>query len=109
MAKVKTGEKKQYEKILDLFQSMGSDTLMVAEIKEKLGDEIKMYRLSTYMYDIKKYSKQAIVPIREGKKVMGYKLVKMTVPMSQKITGVALVPATVTEVADEVTSEVETE
>jgi len=74
MAKVKTGEKKQYEKILDLFQSMGSDTLMVAEIKEKLGDEIKMYRLSTYMYDIKKYSKQAIVPIREGKKVMGYKL-----------------------------------
>ena len=45
------------------------------EIADMVGSEIHMYRLSTYMWDIKTYANGIIKVTKDGRKVSGYQLI----------------------------------
>ena len=45
------------------------------QIEEKLGNEIKMYKISAYLWNLKVNAGAVIRPTREGRKVTGYTLI----------------------------------
>jgi hypothetical protein len=49
----------------------------VEEIDTLLGEEIHMYRLSTYMWLLKVKSNATIKSVRDGQRVVGYQLVNI--------------------------------
>lgn len=63
---------KVYEKILILMSN--GHPITPKEIEERLGDQIKMYRLSNYFWSIKDKAHTDIKTIKDGKKVLSYQI-----------------------------------
>ena len=70
-------KQKVHNKILVVLKS--GNAITVDEIKASFAADIKtsalMYRLSTYIYDARKYDNAVIRVMKDGRKVTGYQLV----------------------------------
>ena len=72
-AKVKPVKMAPFEKILNLMVT--GEPLSKEEIGESLGDEIQLYRISTYMWHIKMNANGIVRVVKDGRKVVAYQLV----------------------------------
>lgn len=76
MAKpAKTLKLKPAEKILNLL--ITGDVFTKDQINDRLGTEIEMYRISTYMWYIKTEVGGIIRVTKDGRRVVGYQLVNV--------------------------------
>jgi len=75
MAKVKTVRLNHTQKVLTVMIS--GKVVTTEEIGILLGDQIQMYKLSTYMWAIKTKMRGIIKVIKDGRKVAGYQLVNV--------------------------------
>ena len=77
MANTKTVVKmKPWQKVLTLM--LTGKPVSVSEIDTLLGKEIYMYRLSTYMWNIKTIAMGTVKAIKDGRKVTGYQLINVS-------------------------------
>ena len=66
----------QYEKVLEVLKAADVEPVMLEELKEKCeAAGVFMYRISSYMWDIKTKTSYGVMPIKDGRKCVGYKLV----------------------------------
>jgi hypothetical protein len=72
-AKVKPVKMAPFEKILNLMVT--GEPLSKEEIGASLGDEIQLYRISTYMWHIKMNANGIVRVVKDGRKVVAYQLV----------------------------------
>jgi hypothetical protein len=87
MARGKSNKLKPFEKLLTIMIS--GKQVTVDEIDATLGQEIHMYRLSTYIWHIKTFANGAVKAIKDGRKVVGYQLMNVDeVKEYMKIAGV---------------------
>jgi hypothetical protein len=75
MARGKSSKLKPFEKLLTVMISGKEVTL--DEIETTLGNEIHMYRISTYIWHIKQFAKGTVKSIKDGRKVVGYQLLNV--------------------------------
>jgi len=73
MARGKSTKFKPFQKLLTVLQS--GKPVTIEEIEKTLGDEIYMYRLSTYMWHIKTQANGIVKAIKDGRKVTAYQIV----------------------------------
>lgn len=66
---------KPFQKILTIMLS--GKPVSIEEIQALLGNEIKMYRLSTYMWHIKTVANGIIRPTKDGRNVVSYQLINV--------------------------------
>ena len=92
MAKVK-----QFEKVLEVLKAEAPNAVSKEMLVEKLGGDVVMYRISTYIWEVKNKAGVPIETIKDGRKVVGF-----------KIADSAVVPAPVSEEIEVVVEEVET-
>jgi hypothetical protein len=71
----KTVKLKPFEKLLTLMVS--GEPVTKDEIDQKLGDEIYVYRLSTYIWHIKTIANGVVRAIKDGRQVVAYQLVNV--------------------------------
>ena len=68
---------KNYEKVLDVIRNHAPEAITKDELKKELednGSDVEWYRLSTYMWEIKTKAGVPVETLKEGRKVVGYKL-----------------------------------
>ena len=87
MAKVK-----QFEKVLEILQDAAPNAVTKEDLAGKLGTDVEMYRISTYIWEVKNKAGVPVEAIKDGRKVVGF-----------KITDATTVPAQATETASEET------
>jgi hypothetical protein len=73
--KVKTPKLKPFEKVLNVLIS--GQVTTKEELDALLGEEIMMYRISTYMWHIKTIANGIIRVTKDGRKVAGYQLINV--------------------------------
>lgn len=77
MSKTKTSKLRPHNKIAQVLLS--GKVISVEDIKASFAADAKMtslmYRLSTFIYDIRKYDNGVIKVIKNGRKVQAYQLV----------------------------------
>jgi hypothetical protein len=100
MARTKSKKLEPFEKILTVM--VHGNPMTVQDIEQKLGQEIHMYRLSTYMWHIKKIANGVIKTIRNGRNIVSYQITNVEdVKLYMKKTGKdfkSFVPGQVTKV-----------
>ena len=89
MAKVK-----QFEKVLGILQDASPNTVSKEDLAAALGTDVEMYRISTYIWEVKNKAGVPVEAIKDGRKVVGFRVADATT-----------VPAPATE-APEVTEDV---
>lgn len=72
MARTKTGAHAPYVKLLALLQD--GNIVTKDEIEAKLSNDIHVYRLSTYIWDIKTKTEGIVKVIKDGRAVTGYQI-----------------------------------
>jgi len=72
MARGKSTKLKPFQKLLTIMQT--GKPVTIEEIEKTLGDEIYMYRLSTYMWHIKTQANGIVKAIKDGRKVTAYQI-----------------------------------
>jgi hypothetical protein len=72
MARTKSGELAPYVKLLALLQD--GNVVTKDDIDAKLGKDIHVYRLSTYVWEIKSKTPGVVKVIKDGKAVSGYQI-----------------------------------
>jgi len=75
MARGKSSKLKPFEKLLTVMVS--GKPVTTEEIDATLGQEIHMYRLSTYIWHIKKFANGTVKAIKDGRKVTAYQIVNV--------------------------------
>ncbi len=75
MARGKSNSAKAFEKVLTVLLS--GNPVTKEELDATLGSEIQMYRLSTYIWDIKTHANGIVRVIKDGRKVSAYQLVNV--------------------------------
>jgi hypothetical protein len=75
MARGKSTSAKAFEKVLTVLLS--GNPVTKEELNATLGSEIQMYRLSTYIWDIKTHANGIVRVIKDGRKVSAYQLVNV--------------------------------
>jgi hypothetical protein len=75
MARSKSGKLTAWQKLLTVMIS--GKEITVDEIETTLGKEIHMYRLSTYIWDIKSIANGVIKAVKSGRKVVAYQLINV--------------------------------
>lgn len=93
MARIKSGKLTAWQKLLTVMIS--GKQISVEEIEQTLGKEIYMYRLSTYVYDIKSYGSGVVKAIKDGRKVVAYQLINVD-EMKQYMNRVGIAGASIT-------------
>jgi hypothetical protein len=68
---------RQYEKVLTVLLAAKGNVVTKDELETTLKDQIETYRLSTYVWNIRKKLGGHIEVLKIGKKVTGYKLVNV--------------------------------
>ena len=87
MAKTKTVKLKPFEKLLTIM--VHGKPVTIEEIETTLGDEIHMYRLSTYIWHIKTFANGVVKAIKDGRKVTAYQITNVSeVKQYMKTAGV---------------------
>lgn len=66
---------KPFQKVLTVMIS--GKPVTIEEFETLLGQEIQMYRISTYMWHIKTIANGVIRPIKDGRQVTAYQLVNV--------------------------------
>lgn len=66
---------KPFEKLITVMIS--GKPVTVEEIEATLGNEIHMYRLSTYIWHIKQFAGGVVKAIKDGRKVTAYQIVNV--------------------------------
>ena len=57
----------QYEKVLEVLKAADGEPVMLEELKEKCeAAGVFMYRISSYMWDIKTKTSYGVMPIKDG-------------------------------------------
>ena len=69
---VKVKKLQPFEKLLTLLES--GEVVTKQEIDQKLGSEIYLYRISTYIWHVKKFAGGVVKSIKEGRVVVGYQI-----------------------------------
>jgi len=72
MARTKSGELAPYVKLLALLQD--GNVYSKDDIEAKLGKDIHVYRLSTYVWEIKSKTPGVVKVLKTGKAVSGYQI-----------------------------------
>jgi len=72
MARTKSNELQPHVKLLVFMQD--GNFVAKDDIISKLSTDIHTYRLSTYIYDIKKYTPGVVKVTKNGKSVLGYQI-----------------------------------
>jgi hypothetical protein len=75
MARGKSNSAKAFEKVLTVLLS--GNPVTKEELDATLSGEIQMYRLSTYIWDIKTHANGIVRVIKDGRKVSSYQLVNV--------------------------------
>lgn len=75
MARGKSSKLKPFEKLLTIMVS--GKPVTVEEIDATLGQEIHMYRLSTYIWHIKTFANGTVKAIKDGRKVVAYQVMNV--------------------------------
>jgi len=75
MARGNSTKLKPFQKLLMIMAS--GNPVTIEEIDATLGNEIYMYRLSTYMWHIKTSAGGAVRSIKDGRKVTAYQIVNV--------------------------------
>lgn len=65
---------KQYEKVLSVLLSSPNNEVTKQVLETTLANDIQVYRLSTYIWDLKKKLGGNVQVIKNGKNISGYKL-----------------------------------
>ena len=66
----------QYEKVLDVLKEANGADVTLDTFKQKCEVAgVNMYRISTYMWEIKTKTPYGVIPLKDGRKGTGYKLV----------------------------------
>ena len=73
---VKAVKLKPFEKLLTVMVS--GKPVTIEEIESTLGDEIHMYRLSTYIWHIKTFANGVVKAIKDGRKVTAYQITNVS-------------------------------
>lgn len=73
MPRGKSTKVKPYEKLMFVMSS--GNPVTIEEIEATLGKEIHMYRLSTYIYEIKVKADGVIKTVKNGRQVVSYQLI----------------------------------
>jgi len=101
MARGKSTKLKPFQKLLTIMQS--GKPVTIEEIEKTLGDEIYMYRLSTYMWHIKTQANGIVKAIKDGRKVTAYQIVNASEVKDYMkragVTGANFTPGQVTKKA----------
>ena len=82
MAKVK-----QFEKVLEVLKAEAPNAVSKEMLAEKLGGDVVMYRISTYIWEVKNKAGGPIETVKDGRKVVGFKIADATVvpaPVSEE-------------------------
>ena len=100
MAKsAKTPKLKPFQKILNMLIS--GDVTSKDQINDRLGKEIQMYRISTYIWHIKTQADGIIRVVKDGRRVVGYQLVNVKdIVKYLKNTNTLLSPEPVEKLSD---------
>ena len=100
MAKpAKTLKLKPFQKILNMLIS--GDVTSKDQINDRLGKEIQMYRISTYIWHIKTQADGIIRVMKDGRRVVGYQLVNVKdIVKYLKDTNTLLSPEPVEKLSD---------
>ena len=69
---VKVKKLQPFEKLLTLLES--GEVVTKQEIDQKLGSEIYLYRISTYLWHVKKFAGGVVKSIKDGRVVVGYQI-----------------------------------
>lgn len=69
---VKVKKLQPFEKLLTLLES--GEVVTKQEIDQKLGSEIYLYRISTYIWHVKKFAGGIVKSIKDGRVVVGYQV-----------------------------------
>lgn len=92
MARGKSTSLKAFEKLLTVL--MSGNPVTKDEIETTLGKDIQMYRLSTYIWDIKTHANGIIKVNKDGRKIVSYQLMNVDEMKSyMKRTGANTKPA----------------
>ena len=75
MARGKSTSLKAFEKLITVL--MSGNPVTKEEIETTLGNEIQMYRLSTYICDIKTHANGIIKVNKDGRKIVSYQLMNV--------------------------------
>ena len=76
MARAPSNKLKPFEKLLTIMVS--GNPVTIEEIESTLGNEIYMYRLSTYIWHIKTFANGVVKAIKDGRRVTAYQIVNVS-------------------------------
>ena len=66
---------RQFEKVFAVFLAAKGELVSKAYLETNLADSVELYRLSTYVWNMRKKLGADVKVVKEGKLVTGYKLV----------------------------------
>jgi len=98
MAKVK-----QFERVLEVLQNASPKSVSKEDLVTALGKDVEMYRISTYIWEVKNKAGVPVESIKDGRKVVGFRVVDTTTVPAPATETVAEVPEA-SEVADAATA-----
>jgi hypothetical protein len=75
MARGQSNKLKPFQKLLTIMVS--GEPVTIEEIETQLGNEIYMYRLSTYMWHIKTVANGVVKSIKDGRKAVAYQIINV--------------------------------
>jgi len=73
MAKVK-----QFERVLEVLQNASPKSVSKEDLAAALGKDVEMYRISTYIWEVKNKAGVPVEAIKDGRKVVGFRVVDAT-------------------------------
>ena len=77
---------KQFERVLKILQDASPNSVSKEDLATALGKDVEMYRMSTYIWEVKNKAGVPVEAIKDGRKVVGF-----------RVADVATIPAPVTE------------
>ena len=69
MAKVK-----QFEKVLKILQDASPAEVSKETLAASLGTDVSMYRISTYIWEVRKQTGVPVEAVKDGRRVTGFKI-----------------------------------
>jgi len=74
MAKVK-----QFEKVLKILQDASPEEVSKETLAAALGTDVAMYRISTYIWEVRNQTGVPVEAVKDGRRVTGFKIPVETV------------------------------
>ena len=65
---------KQFERVLELLRAEAPGTVTKETLEAKLGGEVAVNRVSTYIWEIRKKTGVPVESVKDGRKVVGFRI-----------------------------------